>query len=393
MEELLAQRPQTRGTPEYAGWQASLTKTERIALKEHRKAQKIAANGGVNPDARWNAPEKLRECQNCHKMHVIGGQAERECLALIAEYSPSQGTNEAPVGVPSNVVYIFSREVLTAWAQRHQRPDEIAPPNPVVLSSSEANAEMLSRANAPEERGTEPDSSGEEPMPRSKNTILHGPPPSTRCTRDRDHPPRKVAKWPELELGDMVFTTNGRNPRVYRIGYVTDPVEQKVQFDDGWHSTVAQVYHYTTPDEYERSWAEHGTTKRRHPKENPGNVGLMPPPKKTNPIKKAPEVSKSQYIRDRAHLTPAETIAEAKKAGITLTSAMVYSVRSDAKKRSAKTGTPKATKQVAAQPAPKGLRSRVSVEVADEDLDTVRRLLREYGTRALRAMLDQIERE
>lgn len=48
-------------------------------LKARRKARKIAANGGVNPDANWNAPENLRKCHVCKKNHVIGSMAEDRC--------------------------------------------------------------------------------------------------------------------------------------------------------------------------------------------------------------------------------------------------------------------------------------------------------------------------
>lgn len=275
---MLAERPQTRGTSEYAGWHAALSKTERIALKEHQKAQKVAANGGVNPDARWNAPEKLRECPNCHKMHVIGGQAERECLALIAEHSPkpSGGFVRGDHGI--------------GW------------PEPQVLRRAEKKQKW-------------------------------SPPPSS------GHP---------CVLG--------------RIETQAEMIMNRASDRSG----VAQ----------------------------PDRGIVAPMAAKKTPTKNAPEVNKSQYIRDRLSLTPAETIAEAKKAGITLTTAMVYSVRSDAKKRSAKAGTPKTPKPTTTGPAlPKVLGSRVSVEVADDDLDILRKLKREYGTRALRAMMEQIERE
>lgn len=47
---------------------------------------------------------------------------------------------------------------------------------------------------------------------------------------------------------------------------------------------------------------------------------------------KKPVVSKSQFIRDRLHLTPAETASQATKAGVKLTRGMIYSVRSAASK-------------------------------------------------------------
>lgn len=63
-------------------------------------------------------------------------------------------------------------------------------------------------------------------------------------------------------------------------------------------------------------------------------------PRKAKPSSANP-ASKSEFIRQRLNLTPKETLAEAKAAGLKLSAAMVYSVRSDAnKKGSAPKGKP-----------------------------------------------------
>jgi hypothetical protein len=41
------------------------------------------------------------------------------------------------------------------------------------------------------------------------------------------------------------------------------------------------------------------------------------------------EINKSQYIRDRAHLKPAQIVVEAAKEGVSITSGMVYTVRAN----------------------------------------------------------------
>lgn len=127
----------------------------------------------------------------------------------------------------------------------------------------------------------------------------------------------------------------------------------------------------------------------------------MPPKKTTKPAKaKKPSesepVNKSQFIRERMHLTPAETVAEAKAAGVKLSVAMVYSVRSESKKKAGKPNgsAPKASKPTGSKPTPKASgQAYVSVEVAKGDQETLRKLMRVYGTQVVRTLVEQIEQE
>lgn len=60
------------------------------------------------------------------------------------------------------------------------------------------------------------------------------------------------------------------------------------------------------------------------------------------PRKAKPAGSKSQFIRDRLSLSAAETIKQAKAAGISISPAMVYSVRAETKKKGAAPSAPRA---------------------------------------------------
>ena len=54
----------------------------------------------------------------------------------------------------------------------------------------------------------------------------------------------------------------------------------------------------------------------------------------------AKPTSKSEFIRARLNLSPKETLAEAKSQGLKISPAMVYSIRSEAKKRGSAKGKP-----------------------------------------------------
>lgn len=108
------------------------------------------------------------------------------------------------------------------------------------------------------------------------------------------------------------------------------------------------------------------------------------------------EINKSQFIRERMHLTPAQTVAEAKALKVKLSTAMVYSVRSETKKKSGKAnGAPKASNPTGSKPAKQTAsgQDNVSVGVAKGDKETLRKLMREYGSRVVRTLMEQIERE
>ena len=102
----------------------------------------------------------------------------------------------------------------------------------------------------------------------------------------------------------------------------------------------------------------------------------------SKPKPSAPQISKGQYIRDHQHLTPRQLIAKAKSEGITLTSAVVYSTRYEAKKKQAKQASTGELK----------LDDHASIfRAALSDRELRARIVR-YGTQTVRAVLDAMER-
>lgn len=139
-----------------------------------------------------------------------------------------------------------------------------------------------------------------------------------------------------------------------------------------------------------------------------GNIPTtMPPAKKPKTTSKpVPEITKTQFIRERSHLTPKEIKEEGKKAGVKLSLNMIYTIRSDTKKRAQKlqSGGGKAIAQaspasdaaalfargaeVARQHAPRG-RASAQETIQGE----LRRLAWKYGVIAVREALEEIELE
>jgi hypothetical protein len=95
----------------------------------------------------------------------------------------------------------------------------------------------------------------------------------------------------------------------------------------------------------------------------------------TNKTSAEPSISKSQFIRDHLHLTPRETIAKAKAQGIILTPAVVYSTRSETKKKVEH----------------KASHSADNMQTAFEDAELRARIIR-YGTQEVRRLLDAMDR-
>jgi hypothetical protein len=113
-----------------------------------------------------------------------------------------------------------------------------------------------------------------------------------------------------------------------------------------------------------------------------------PKPKETAAAPK-PTVNKSGWIRDQdSHLSAKELVELAAAEGIKITDAQVYTARSDAKKRAKL----EAAEAAGARPAAAGPKAAKASGDAEAELRRqMMSLIFEYGRRAVRSMLEELE--
>lgn len=111
-------------------------------------------------------------------------------------------------------------------------------------------------------------------------------------------------------------------------------------------------------------------------------------------------INKSAWIRDQpANLTAQEVVENAKKEGISLTAAQVYTVRHAARKATGASKKPAAATAASPKvkgkpgPKPKAQRSVESDEIKSSTRTEFARLVLSIGMDKSRALLDRIERQ
>lgn len=110
------------------------------------------------------------------------------------------------------------------------------------------------------------------------------------------------------------------------------------------------------------------------------------------------KINKTKWIQDQpADLSALTLVAKAKSAGFTISPGQVYTARSEARKRDYATSRtkvePMGTKAAGSQAKAKAKQAPAQPKLAAQGLAELRKIIRMHGTIAVRALLDEIERE